>query len=69
MNKSLECTFCNVHFQKFRLLRQHIVSVHGKKPHKCEKCEYSFAKMCDLKRLQRTAEHGHESSMELACKF
>ena len=58
MNKYLECTFCNVHFQKFRLLRQHIVSVHGKKPHKCEKCEYSFAKMCDLKHHTTTVHEG-----------
>ena len=58
VKKSLECTFCNVHFQKFSLLRKHIVSVHGKKPHKCEKCEYSFAKMFDLKHHTTTVHEG-----------
>ena len=58
VKKSLECTFCKVHFQRFSLLRQHIVSVHGKKPHKCEKCEYSFAKMCDLKHHTTTVHEG-----------
>ena len=58
VKKSLECTFCKVHFQRFSLLRQHIVSVHGKKPHKCEKCEYSFAKMYDLKHHTTTVHEG-----------